>query len=142
MININATIFIQIINLLVLIFILNRIMFQPIRKIAAEREKKLAEGRAAAEEMSQENYKTRAVYQSDLNKGRQKVRTHFSRLKDETTRQAQQILEETSAKAKAKGAEMTAQIEREIEEARQDIRKQAEGVAVRMAQSLLGRNIS
>ena len=113
-------------------------MYRPIRKIVAEREKKLAEGHAEAEGISEKNQVSKASYQSDLGKGRMAVRGRMAQMRDETTKQAQQILEETTAKAKAKSAEMTAQIEQEMEKARQDIRQQAEGVAMKNGAKLTG----
>ncbi|MBW2324509.1 MAG: ATP synthase F0 subunit B [Deltaproteobacteria bacterium] len=54
MISINATLIVQIINFLVLIWILNRILFRPIFKIVEERKSVIQSSRAEIERLKSE----------------------------------------------------------------------------------------
>lgn len=142
MISINATLIVQIINLLVLIFILNKIMYQPIRKIAAERAAKLAQGQADAKALKQKALEDTRAYQKSLEAGRQKVRDRLAAIRVDTEKEAAGVILEANTRAKERSDSFKAVIMSEMEEAKKDIRAQAERVAKRMATSVLGREVS
>jgi F-type H+-transporting ATPase subunit b len=142
MISINATLLVQIINLLVLIFILNRLMYKPISKMVAERTATLKGGMAEAVSLREQAADTKADYKRHLDEGRQKVRERLEEVRRNTEGEARQVIEEAQAKAKVQSDQMVAQIQKEMEQARCEIRAQAEGVAKQMAGRILGREVA
>jgi|Deesub1362A_J573_1020465.scaffolds.fasta_scaffold04405_6 F-type H+-transporting ATPase subunit b len=142
MISINATLIVQIINLLVLILILNRLMYKPIKRIMAEREQKMKADQAEAERIRQEAAQNEQTYRSELMQGRAAIRQRLAELRQEADHQVRQILEQAQQEAKKHQAEMRARIEEEINQARKDIRAEAEKVALSLAHTLLGREVA
>ncbi|MBU1273743.1 MAG: ATP synthase F0 subunit B [Proteobacteria bacterium] len=142
MISINATLLVQIINLLVLIFILNRLMYKPIGKMIAERTATLKGGLAEAASLREQAVDTKADYHQQLGRGRQKVRDRLEEVRRKTEGEARQVIEEAQAKAKGQAEEMVASIQGEMVQARGEIRAQAERVAKEMASRILGREVA
>jgi F-type H+-transporting ATPase subunit b len=142
MISINATLLVQIINLLVLIFILNRMMYKPISKMVAERTATLKGGMAEAASLREQVVGTKADYSHQLGLGRQKVRDRLEEVRRKTEGEARQVIEEAQTKAKGQAEEMVASIQGEMAQARGEIRDQAERVAKDMAGRILGREVA
>ena len=141
MISINATLIVQIINLLVLIWILNRLMYRPIKRIAAERQTKVDEGLKQAAEMRGASQEAEALYIQDRNKGRSQVRDQLDQRRRETDARVKEILKEAQEQAKSQQAKMLQNVEQQLQEARGDIKAEAEKVASSMAQTVLGREV-
>ena len=141
MISINATLIVQIINLLVLIWILNRLMYRPIKRIAAERQAKVDEGLKQAAEMRGASQEAEALYIQDRNKGRSQVRDQLDQRRRETDARVKEILKEAQEQAKSQQAKMLQNVEQQLQEARGDIKAEAEKVASSMAQTVLGREV-
>ncbi|MCB2192980.1 MAG: ATP synthase F0 subunit B [Deltaproteobacteria bacterium] len=142
MISINATLLVQIINLLVLIFILNKMMYKPISKMVAERTATLKGGIAEAVSLQEQATETKADYSQKLSRGRQEVRDRLEEVRRKTEGEARQVIDEAQAKAKGEADEMVASIQKEMDQARTEIRAQAEGVAKEMAGLILGREVA
>ena len=141
MININATLGVQIINMLILIPVLNRIMYQPIKKIAQERNQRVQEGLAEAHRLAQETEQERSDYERTLRRSRREVRERLSSLRQETAAKAMATVEKAQQEAKERQNQNLALIEREMEQARLEVRAQAELVAKSLAHSVLGREV-
>jgi F-type H+-transporting ATPase subunit b len=142
MISINATLIVQIINLLVLIWILNRLMYRPIKRIAAERQAKVDEGLKRAAEIEDASQKAETAYLQDRNKGRGQVREQLDDQRREADAKVKDILKEAQEQAKGQQAKMLQNVEQQLQEARSDIKTEAEKVARSMAQTVLGREVA
>lgn len=142
MININATLIVQLINLLVLIYILNQIMYKPIRRIVAERAAKIKAGNDEAERLEQEAQATQQDYEQKLRQGRVEVRQRLGDLFQENELQAAAILEKAEAKAKDHSTAMQAEIQSQIAESRGQIKAEAAKVAQDLTRQLMGREVS
>lgn len=142
MISINATLIVQIINLLVLIWILNRLMYRPIKRIAAERQAKVDEGLKQAAQMADASQKAEAAYLQDRNQGRIQVRDQLENKRRETDAKVKEILKEAQEQAKDQQAKMLQNVEQQLQEARGDIKAEAEKVARSLAQTVLGREVA
>lgn len=142
MISINATLIVQIINLLVLLFILNKIMYRPILRILDERAAKVDEGNAEAERITEQNQDAEHGYLHRLNEGRAQVRAKLHELRLEADKHSDEILQKAGAEAKERQAKMVAEVEAQMAESRTQIKAEAEHVALSMARQLLGREVS
>ena len=142
MISINATLIVQIINLLVLIFIMNRLMYRPIRKITAQRETQISHSQIEVEEIEEDNRSREEAYWDDLKKGRAQVRVRLAEMKDATEEEALALIQGAHQKARAREDEIRSKIQEEVSQARRDISKEAQNVALRMASTILGREVS
>ena len=142
MISINATLIVQIINLLVLIWILNRLMYRPIKRIVAERQAKVDEGLKQAVEIQGASQEAEANYLQDRSKGRTQVREQLEDQRRQTDAKVKEILKEAQEQAKDQQAKMLQNVEQQIQEARGDIKAEAEKVALSLAQTVLGREVA
>lgn len=142
MISINATLVVQIINLLVLIFIMNKLLYKPIQEIMMKRHLQVADGHHLVKEINQQVSRGRNEYQTQLREGRQEVRDALAKLKEETEFQALDIINAAHDKALKRTEEITQNISQEIAAARPEIKKEAQGVALSLASRILGREVS
>ena len=142
MISINATLIVQVINLLVLIFILNRLMYKPVRAILQKRQDEMIKGRAEIERIARENEADQAAFDKELFEKRKMARERLQEMRLEAEKKGFAVIEEAQKKSRQKDAEITAMVEAEMAKARSDISREAEVVARSMAGTLLGREVS
>jgi F-type H+-transporting ATPase subunit b len=142
MISINATLVVQIINLLVLIFIMNKLLYKPIQEIMMKRHLQVADGHHLVQEINQKVAHGREDYQSQIREGRHEVRARLAKLKAETEAEALVIINAAQEDALKRTEEITRNISDEIGSARQEIPKEAQGVALSLASNILGREVS
>jgi len=142
MISINATLLVQIINLLVLIFILNRLMYKPLAKMIAERETTLKGGIEEAKALKDKAVESKSTYQRQLGEGRQQVRERLELVRRKAEGEARQIIDQAQEKARGQADKMVAEIQAEMAQARGEIKAQAEAVATNMASRVLGREVT
>jgi len=142
MISINATLIVQIINLLVLIFILNRLMYLPIKRIAAERQAKMEQGLKQAAEINGASQEAETAYRLERRQARGQVREQLEGQRRQADAKVKDILKEAQAQAKIQQAAMLQNVEQQMQEARGDIKAEAEKVARSMARSVLGREVA
>ncbi|MBW1710449.1 MAG: hypothetical protein JRG97_12065 [Deltaproteobacteria bacterium] len=93
MISINATLIVQIINFLVLIWILNRILFRPIFKIVEERKSVIQSSRAEIERLKSEAEERLQNYENQLSKARAATTAQKEAVRTEAANQAQEIMQ-------------------------------------------------
>jgi F-type H+-transporting ATPase subunit b len=142
MISINATLLVQLINLLVLIFLLNQLMYKPIKRIAQERDRKMAEGLAEARGVEESTRRGWEDYEGRRSQHLAEVRERLADAKSKADHKAMQLRAEAQEKAKHQQAAMLSRVEEEMEAARRDVRAEAEKVARDMAGRVLGREVS
>lgn len=142
MISVNATLFVQIINLLVLIWIMNRVMYRPLRRLVGERQEKVKGGLAEAARTRDQASQGEQDYLRQRNEGRQQIREELDKLKEQTQQKANELVAASHEKARADYNEFVQTVDRELAEARKEIRAEAEAVAMGMASTVLGRGLS
>lgn len=142
MISINATLLVQIVNLLVLIFILNRIMYKPLAKMIGERSATLKGGVAEAAALQEKAAESQSQYRRQLGRGREQVRDRLEEVRRKAEEDARRVIDEAQVKARAETEKLVAGIQAEMAQAQGEIRAQAEAVATSMASRVLGREVS
>jgi F-type H+-transporting ATPase subunit b len=139
LITINHTLFFQLVSFLLLLFLLNRIMFRPLRQVIKEREALLS---GMAEDIS-------SVEQSYTDIGHQiesqenAARREASRLRDEIEAAGQQsaatVLEQAREQINALKAKAKEETAAQVASARQEIEREALVISDQMIASVLGR---
>ncbi len=142
MISLNATIIVQIINLLVLIAILNRIMFRPLKSMLAKRNEAVQGGLAEAKAATEKASGRKDEYTHNRNKGRADIHKRLHALREETEEKATKLISETQDKAREDYRVFVDKVEAEMVKAREEIKAEAEAVARSMASLVLGREVS
>ncbi len=140
--NINATLIIQLIVFLILVWFTMSFVWPPIAKALDERAAKIADGLAAA-------YKAKA----DLSSANKRVEEELAKTRTETAgrladaeRRAQGIVEEAKAKATEEGNKIIAAAKADADQqtikARETLREQVAALAVKGAEQILRKEVN
>jgi len=141
-INLNVTLFIQIINFLVLLFILNAILYKPVLAKIREREAKLKQDREKAMELEQKVLDQENLHQDELAKARQVAGQDKSTMIAEAKKQESDVLSKARDEAARIVDDMKTAIQAESVQVRQRLREDMTPLARSIAEKILGRAIS
>jgi F-type H+-transporting ATPase subunit b len=139
--NINLTLFLQMIAFAVFVWFCMRFVWPPIVSALAERKAKIAEGLAAAE---------RGAHEQELGQRRakeimQEAKSHAAEIVAQAQKRAGEIVEEAKTDARAEGERLVtaahAEIERETNRAREELREKVATLAVAAAEKILQKEI-
>ena len=135
--NLNATLFAQLIVFFILVWFTMRFVWPPIAKALDERADKIAEGLAAAERGKSDFEQAEKKVAELLADGRNQV----AEMVANAEKRAAQIVEEAKSQASTEAARITAQakadVEQEAHRAREALREQVALLAVKGAESIL-----
>ena len=139
--NINLTLIIQMIVFLLLVFFTMSFIWPPLMRAVEERQKKIAQGLAAADRGEQELQKARESADAILREARERA----GQIIDQAQHRANDIMEHARAGAQQEGQRLVAsaqqQIGLEATRARESLRREIGGIAVAAASKLLEREI-
>lgn len=139
--NLNMTFFGQMITFIVLIWFTMKFIWPPLNKAIEERQHKIAEGLAAAEQ-SQKNL---AQAQQSVDAELRAARTKANEIIEQAHQRANQIIDQAKNDAVSEANRQKAAAEAEISaasnRAREELRKQVSTLAVTGAEKLLKREI-
>ena len=139
--NPNITLLGQMISFAILIWFTVKFIWPPLMNAIEERQRKIAEGLAAADNAQ----KNLAQAEERANDELKAARSKANEIIDQAHARANQIVEAAKAEAIAEGARQKAMAEADIEaaqnRAREDLRKQVSALAVTGAEKLLRREI-
>lgn len=140
--NINATLFIQLIVFLILVAFTMKFVWPPITKALDERAQKIAEGLAAADKAKSELASANARVEQELALSRNET---ASRLAD-ADRRAQSIVDAAKTRATEEGnkiiAAAKAEAEQQTVQARESLREQVAVLAVKGAEQILQKEVN
>ena len=135
--NLNATLFAQLIVFGILVWFTMKFVWPPIVKALDERAEKVAEGLAAAERGKSDFEQAEKKVAELLAEGRNQV----AEMVANAEKRAAQIVEEAKQQAVGEAARITAQakadVEQETNRAREALREQVAALAIKGAESIL-----
>jgi F-type H+-transporting ATPase subunit b len=141
-VNINATLFAQMITFGILIWVTMKFIWPPLAQAMDERAQRIAEGLAAADRAKAELQDANARVDEEI----KKARVQASEIIDKAQQQANQILDKAKADALLEAARQKAIAQTEIEgmvgKARETLRGQVAALAVQGAQRIIQREIN
>lgn len=141
MLDINITLWVQMINFLLLIFILNAILYRPIRKILAERKEKV-DGLTGDIESSQERRAgALADFEHNIARARKDGYEKLQGLKEEGYAQEREIIGGENKKSEQRLKEIVAAIKKDMDVARSQLSEQVKAFSVEITEKILGRSI-
>jgi len=137
----NKALFIQFVNFVLLIFILNALLYRPIRQAIKQREEKINQDREEANRLAKEA----EIRLNEWNKGLEEAKKAglekqgelMKGAKDEERAIITKVREETEDFIKKMRAEMA----KDMEVARETLKTQAEAFSLEIAEKILGRPI-
>jgi len=141
-VNINATLFIQIVVFGVLVWFTMKFIWPPITKALDERAQKIADGLAAADKAKSELASANARVEQELAQSRNETATRLA----DAERRAQALIEEAKARATEEGnkiiAAARAEAEQQAVQAREALREQVAVLAVKGAEQILRKEVN
>ena len=139
--NINLTLVVQMIVFATLILITMKWIWPPILKAMDERQRKIAQGLAAAEEGEKELAEARGKADGIIREARERA----NQIIDHAQHRANEMVEQAKGTASAEAGRIVAAAQQQIEldttRAREGLRREVAGIAVGAATKLLGREI-
>jgi len=140
-VNINLTLIVQMIVFILLIWFTMKFVWPMILAPMNERETRIAHGLAAAEKGEQELTEARGKADAIV----REARTRANQIIDHAEHRANELVDQAKSAASTESARIAAaaqqQIQLEATRAKEDLRRQVAGIAVKAAGTLLGREI-
>ncbi|TNF63415.1 MAG: F0F1 ATP synthase subunit B [Burkholderiales bacterium] len=140
--NLNATIFAQMIVFAILVWFTMKFVWPPIAKALDERALKISEGLAAAEKAKTELAVANKRVEEELSQSRNESATRLA----DAERRAQALIEEAKARAGEEAAKIVAAARQEAEaeafKAREALREEVAALAVKGAEQILRREVN
>lgn len=141
MLEFNFTFFVQLINFLALIAILNWLLVKPAMKIINERRSRVEGSNEETRLLLEEVEKNTAEYQQRLSEARILASSEKEKLRHEGSQQETEIVKKARDEARIMLEEMKSSIERESLDAKNTMRKEIEALSRDIAEKVLGRGV-
>lgn len=142
MISINATLVVQIIHFLLLTFILNRLMFQPILKLIGDRKEYIEKTQGEIRNLEQETEQLKLQFISDHANARKEASLHRDKLRNQALGLVEKNLIDAQEKVAKIREKADREAEKEIEHTKPVLRDEAVGLAEEIIQRIVGRRIA
>ncbi|MBT8406241.1 MAG: ATP synthase F0 subunit B [Deltaproteobacteria bacterium] len=142
MVEINLTIVIQVVQFLILVFILNRILFKPISRAIEERDGRIDAWEEKTRTL-QETVRTKIEsYEKELVEVRAKAQEEQQQLSNELKEREKEKVGAVFEEAAQMVASTKQALQEETKRLGQELRRQAEEMAQMVAEKVLGRKVS
>ncbi len=141
MISIDWSVFIQIINFLFLIWILNLILYKPIRGIITQRKEKFSGLEADIETAETEAQAQDQAFASGIKEARAKGLKQKEVLMQAASDEEKELIGKINEKAQAELAKVRQQIAKEADDARETLMKEVDSFAGTISEKILGRAV-
>jgi F-type H+-transporting ATPase subunit b len=142
MIEINLTIVIQVLQFLILMFILNRLLFKPISQVMAERKAKINAWEEKTQKLQDSARVQLEKYENQLREERAQAQERQEQLTKELKKKEEENLRTVSEEAAGLVASAQRVIVEETERLRLELRQQAVELSQILAEKVLGRKVS
>ncbi len=140
MIDLDISLFVEIVAVLILMAILNSMLFKPMRRMLEERDARLSGLQGDVERFERNATQLVDDFQKRLADARKAGAQEKERLKEEGRVEERRILAEGSKEAEGKKQQLMAEITSTIDAVRKDLAGMTEGFANTMAEKILGRS--
>ena len=135
------TVSIQLINFLFLIWVLNLILYRPIRKVLIQRKDKVTGLEESIEAATKDVQDKENAYATGIKDARAKGMEAKEKLLAEAADEERQIIEKINEKAQAELTSVREKVAKEADDARAALMKEVDGFAEAIGQKILGRAI-
>ena len=135
------TLFVQVANFVFLIFVLNAILYKPIRQILIERKKKIQGYKEGIETLQQDASESEQAFQAKISEARQQGVQEKGVLKQAGEEEQKRVTDEINRKAQAELEAVRAQIAKDAEAARRGLEKEIETFSGTIVEKILGRAV-
>lgn len=141
MVSLDSTILIQMINFLILIFILNMLLYKPILGIMDKRKKRFQDTEDEIKSINLTIEERMAAYEEKVRLAKMDALNQKNDILKEGSDQAKTIIDAARGEIPAMMEEFHGKMNREVTDARRILTDQSRKISVDIAEKLLGRSI-
>ena len=141
MISVDMTLFVQMVNFFILLFVMNLILYRPIRRLVARRNQHISEQESVISQADAEALAAGQEFEDKIQAARNLGRQKVLELKEAGYQYEKDLLQRAGEQATIKVQEMRNMVQSEIGAAREQLRSQIQSFAMDLAQKVLGRSI-
>ena len=141
MINLDISLLVEIISVLVIMFILNSMLFKPIRRMLEERKSKMDSIQGESERFERNAAQLIDSFNKRLAEARKAGQAEKERFKIDARKAEKELLDASSKEADALKQRLVADMSAQIDGARKELAAKSEVFAADIAQKLLGRAV-
>ncbi len=141
MIDIDYTLWIQLVNFIILIFILNVLLYKPILGIMEKRKQQFDGARDEVRTLHESVEKKMAEYEEAVRKAKQAAMEQKAEYVKEGAEEARKIVDAVRGVIPKMMEEFQGKMNREIEEARGVLKNQSQRLSLEIAEKVLGRSL-
>ncbi|WP_066633988.1 F0F1 ATP synthase subunit B [Desulfolucanica intricata] len=139
---INATVFAQMINFILLLIFLRLVVWKPLINLIDQRQKHIENSVTAAEEERKKAEELRASYMADMQRAKEEAQKIIAEATKSGEAQAQEIITAAKKEAERIKENAAADIQREKEKAVAELREQVASLAVLVAGKVVSKSIT
>lgn len=141
MIDINITLVIQMANFLLLAFLLNIVLYRPIRNMIAKRNEVIAGREQGIERADADAASAVREFEEKVHEARNQGRQKVQEFKEAAYVNEKDLLREASEASAIELAEIRQKVKKDIAAARKRLRAQIQAFSIDVAQKVLGRSV-
>ena len=141
MLNINATLLFQIINFIILIFVLDFILFKPILRMRERREELISGTEEESKQREEETERIIEEYNRKIREANLNGRMKREQLREEGLGREKEIFKKVREETASVLKDTQTQIEKEMNNTRESLKSQAQLLASQVAKKILGREV-
>ena len=142
MISVDWTLGLQFLNFIILLVVLNKLLYRPLKKIIAERDETVKGSLAAAKNLEADIDDKMQRYQQQLSDAKIQANDERNKLKKAANDEEAKILHEAQGKAATRLQAIKAQVGLEAEDAGKTLKKEAGSLAGQITTKILGRELA
>jgi F-type H+-transporting ATPase subunit b len=139
MVSLDGSLFIQIVNFIFLIFVLNIILYKPIRKVLIQRKEKITGLEQRIDTVGKDIKEKDDAFSQGIKEARAKGLNEKGVLLQEGADEEREITEKINKKAQADLAEIRTKIAKDVESVSESLRQELDSFANAIGQKILGR---
>jgi len=142
MINIDIVLLFQVVNFLVLLFLLNILLYKPIRKVMSDRAAEISASKEKTLSVDREVQEKMAQYEQKLQKVKADATEERSMMLRAAHEEEARLIGVARSEAAVELASIRESIEKEVEKAEVFLTAQADSLSHRICEKVLGRSLS
>lgn len=132
----------QIINFIILLWVLKKFVYIPLLKVMEERRRKIKKGIADAEKSSQKLEEMRAEEERIIKKAQQEAQAIIAKAEKQAQKNSEEIIQQTKLKAKEVIEEAKKEIKNEKNKALEEAKDQIAELAFLMAEKVIDKKMN
>ncbi len=142
MISVDWTLGLQFLNFIILLIVLNKLLYRPLKKVIDERNETITGSHAKAKSLQADIDKKMEIYQQQLNEAKVQANEERNKLKKAANEKEAAILSEAHGKASVRLQAIKSQVKKEADDASKTLKSEAKSLAGEITTKILGRELA